>query len=90
VITLPGEFGSRWNARVRNLSRSGMLLEVGSPAEPGVRLKVELDGAVMWGVAAHCRLAMDYWLVGLSLDQPLAALEPWPFFSAQSVSLPSP
>jgi hypothetical protein len=75
VVSIPaGAATSRWHARVRNVSRSGMAMEVSCAVKPGDRLLVGWEGGESWATAVHCRKGPDYWLLGVALDLPFRGL----------------
>ena len=90
VVVMQSRAASRRHATVRNFSRSGMLLELAFPAEPGERLTVQWDGGQAWATVAHCRPAADCWLAGVELDQPVEAGVPPMHRIAQAASVPIP
>jgi hypothetical protein len=64
----------RWQARVRDISQSGMALIVARPIDPGTLLEVELEptvgrqGIVLSMRVVHIRRHEKRWLLGCELE----------------------
>ena len=57
------------NARVLDVSRSGMCLNLPVPLEPGTWLQIEMTTVVETGEVRHCRSAGDLYVIGVQLDE---------------------
>ena len=74
VVTVLGEQGSRYPARIRNYSSRGMALEMPVAVPPETPLQIEVDDSSILGEAVYCTLQQDSYLIGVELDQVLCGL----------------
>ena len=57
-----------FNARVLDVSKSGMRLKLSAPLTPGTLVQVELKSLVATGAVRHCRKAGEEYSMGIQLD----------------------
>ncbi|MCU1339740.1 MAG: hypothetical protein JWO19_5321 [Bryobacterales bacterium] len=67
VRILRPEVGPRGEARILETSKSGLLLEMAVPVEPGVELQVQLTDTMAFAEVRHCRPADEKFHVGVRL-----------------------
>jgi len=53
---------------VRDISRSGLRLEISMPVVPGARLKIRLRSHAIFGQVRYCRKAMDAYQAGVTIS----------------------
>jgi PilZ domain len=63
---------------VRDISKSGLRLEIGLPVVAGARLKIRLRSHVIFGEVRYCRESGDVWQAGVAMDDV--------YFSPQAAS----
>jgi len=57
-----------FNARVLDVSKSGMRLKLSAPLAPGTLVQVELKSLVATGAVRHCRKDGEEYSMGIQLD----------------------
>ncbi|MCX6630043.1 MAG: PilZ domain-containing protein [Candidatus Solibacter sp.] len=73
-ITLFGEPDIRLPARIKNVSKRGIGLELQGPVAVGTALKIELDDSLLLGEIIYCRADEGSCYVGVELEQALCGL----------------
>jgi hypothetical protein len=53
---------------IRDISKSGLRVEIGFPVVAGARLKIRLRSHVIFGEVRYCRESGDAWQAGVAID----------------------
>ena len=73
-LTVLGATGFRGTARIRNVSRNGVQLELQQPLPAGTLVKIDIDNALVLGEVIYCRPQGPSCLIGIKLEQVLNGL----------------
>jgi hypothetical protein len=74
AVTLLGDIDTPLKARVKDISGSGIGLELEQAVTAGTALKIELDDALVLGEVVYCRRDGVSFTVGVRLEQELTGL----------------
>jgi hypothetical protein len=74
VMTLLDDRQQRVTARVKNVSASGVQLQVEQGIGAGTALRIDIENAMALGEVMYCQREGEYFLVGVRLEHVLSDL----------------